>query len=184
GRQEECVSLAWEVRFGSVAIIAPGLPERAHQRLNSGQLRRFGRFLPLPPGGGGSLDWRPTVVRTEGNEHPALARRGAAEGEAARARRARALGCRARRAAAWLRNPGAQRGRAGAQPDRRFWLVARALERGSAALSRTGGHRAGALRDPQGGGGAGAAAFSRGAAHRTDARGPRGDAHLPPGAAA
>src|SRR6267143_3121762 len=89
------------------AIIAPRLPERANERANSGQLRYFGRFLPLPPRGGGSLDWRPTVVRTEGNEHPALARRGAAEGEAARARRARALGGGARCAAAWLREPGA-----------------------------------------------------------------------------
>ncbi len=40
-----------------------------------GQLCHFGRFLPLPPRGCGSLDCLPTVVRTEGNEHPALARR-------------------------------------------------------------------------------------------------------------
>src|SRR6202165_2910652 len=144
------------------------------------ELRLIVRFLPLPPRGGGSLDWRPTVVRTEGNEHPALARRGAAAGEAARARRTRALGCRARGAASWLGDPGTQRGRAGAQPDRGLRLVARAAERGIAALPRAGGHRAGALRDPQGGGGAGAAALSRGAAHRTSARGPRGAPHFPP----
>jgi len=69
------------VRLG--AIIAPRLPERANRGVNMCQLRHFGRFLPLPPRGG-VLRLAPTVVRTEGNEHPALP--GAERpGEAARA---------------------------------------------------------------------------------------------------
>src|ERR1700730_461336 len=57
------------------------LEKFAFTPVHSGESRHFGRFLPLPPRGEGSLDWWPTVVRTEGNEHPALARRGAAAGD-------------------------------------------------------------------------------------------------------
>src|SRR5438105_3154589 len=114
------------------------------------KLRDFGGFLPLPALTSGSLDWPPDLVRTESNEHPALASPRAAPREAARARRSRALGCGAAGAAPRLGHTGAHRGRARAHADRRVRLVARAVELGGAALPRTERHRTCPLRHPQG----------------------------------
>src|SRR6516165_9600801 len=124
------------------------------------------------------------VLRTDGNDHPPLARWRAATREAARARGTRALGRGAARAAARFRYPRPLRGRAGAHADRTVRLAAHAAQCRSGALSRAGGDRARTLRHPQSGAGAGAAALPRGVARRSGTRGARGHAHLSRGAAA
>src|SRR5205823_161680 len=177
-------ALGTDYRTAPAGARKPSLRKLTSRVRKRRKLRDFGGFLPLPALTSGSLDWPPDLVRTESNEHPALASPRAAPREAARARRSRALGCGAAGAAPRLGHTGAHRGRARAHADRRVRLVARAVELGGAALPRTERHRTCPLRHPQGGPRARAAALSRSAALGSRACGARSHPDVSRGAPA
>src|SRR6516162_1826238 len=116
------------------------LSHRASRRYKpwrgSGISRQSERFLPLARRRPPCLDSPPHTLRTERHEHPPLARRRAAAGEAARARRARALGRGAARAPPRLGHPRSLGRGTRAYPHRPVRLAADTAECRGRALRR------------------------------------------------